>query len=260
LCYRNGYFHSALWDIGDPEHFPVKHTYGRLDEALGTVDTEWKTMSFDPATCRPKSESPPTNPLPEWVKGKTVKVLEEIGGILVLDGEKENSLRNLPVSFHPQGAANSIAMPFNSREHHIQGYQPFKGAYFILGTYFVRVPAHPDGGYGKSPWPEGAVRPYWWLYRDGRVVRETLKPSRDPYDTSVLPFRDGIAWHIGFVRGEGLYVTDARGERQAVAGFVQQTVTSPDGCRIAMNHRRSINDPWTTGTLKVIELCKGERK
>jgi hypothetical protein len=259
VCYRDGYFHSALWDFAAPERFPVLHTYGRLDSGLHTIETEWKNKLFDPATCRPKSESPAQAP-PVWTQGKTVKVLDEINGILVLDDEKAESLRNRPVTFHPNGAATGIPMPFNAREHHIQGYHPFKGAYFILGSYFVKVPGHPDGGYGKSPWPEGAAQPYWWLYPDGRVESGQLAPNQGRNVSETVPYRDGYLWHGGPMGRETLYRADERGDTSVAKGFAQQMVTSPDGCRIAMNHRRSINDPWTAATLKVIELCKGEHK
>jgi hypothetical protein len=260
VCYRNGYFHSALWDFVAPERFPVTHTYGQLDQGLHTLQAEWKKPDLDRATCRLKTDSPPATLLAPWTQGKKISRLDEIDGLLLLDSEQQDSLRNLPVTFHPHGEANGVVMPFNSREHHVQGYHPFKGAYFVLASYFVRAPGHPDGGYGHSPWPKGISRPYWWLSADGSVHTGSLASRRELYDTSILPFRDGIAWTIGFVRGEGLYAEDQLGERQLLSGFVEQAVTSPNGCRIVMKHRKSINTPWTEATLKVVELCTEDSK
>jgi hypothetical protein len=259
LCYRDGYFHSALWDFAAPERFPIKHTYGRLENGLQTIETEWKALSFDPGTCRPHAESPKRE-LPEWTKGKTVRELAEIGGILVLDDEKEKSDRNVAVSFHPQGRAEGIAMPFKRREMDVRGYQPFKQAYFIVAEYFKPDPRHPNGGYNVSPPPKGWVHHVWWIYGDGRIEQARLVANDQRSWASIVPYRDGYAWILPGGSGRGLYLTTEQSDQLVFRGFMELPAISPDGCRIATKHSQSSTESWVTATLKVIDLCKGDRK
>jgi hypothetical protein len=239
----------------------VEYTYGRLGESMQTLKDsrpEWLIFGFDPC------HGIPENPRIQLLQGIGANkiLLHPTTGFLVAD-VPPLQVRNAPVTYHSDDHAKGVPMPFKSQEYAYRGFYPFKNAHFVIARFAVpdrnsgKLPLDTDTVTVFDPGPRGWMPSYWWLYPDGHLETGSIRPSHSPRTDAILPFRDGVAWFVGSyqlgIEAAGLYVTSGRIERRVLVGFVRAASTSPDGCKIAVNH-----DPGNysgPGTLKVIDMC-----
>lgn len=250
LCYDRG--NVVFWETDNPARRQWVTT-GRLD---GSLTRDERALRYDELmTCLPYDELPP---LPARdVEHEFVRLRPEHGFI---DLGPQRSMANTPIRLYKPGNSVGIELPFKRREFQ-QGtirYFTFKGAYFILSSYF-----DPVRGYGISPWPEGVPRPVWWLYPDGRV-EEIIVPYAKwmrgrivPTKTGLLALNNTFFTITGEAPFDGVYLIDGRGGQRLLRGVLEENDVSEGGCKFAV--RRAV-EPATKRpmylTVTVLELCR----
>jgi len=254
VCYANGYLAYRAWESGNAGT-ELGDVMGGPLGSPAKVDASMTGRPLDYQTCKPHAEAL----IPDWTKGKKVWRLKS-GDFFILGDEKDE--RNTPVTFHPNGARQGVVMPFRSREFFFPGvtYYEFKGAYFIVGEYFVTDLSNSWGGFNKHPWPTGMPIPVWWLYPDGRVEEIKLPTeARFAAMSAIFPARTGIYYvSLDFPRSEGLYrVSSESIARRILSGWIENYAISPDGCRIAVNHNDhdKYDGKRGLGTAKAVNIC-----
>jgi hypothetical protein len=252
FCFHDGDVSSTEVDYLTKDYKTKKYwvTHGKLGNAVREEVDEAELSKY---VCRKRDDLL----LPDWTKGKFVWRLRPEDGFLVLGDEKGD--RNTPVTYHPKGLLDGVTMPFKRREFYFPEIKffSFKGAYFIVGDYFVPVPNHPDGGYNKSPWPSRISRPVWWLYPDGRV-EEMKVPSviRATSASFIFPAKTGIyIISPDYPYRDGLYAVTGDRVKWVLKGFIENYAVSPNGCEIAVSHNPNFTGTPERGTLKVVEVC-----
>jgi hypothetical protein len=130
-------------------------------------------------------------------------------------------------------------------------YHVFKGAYFALEFDF------------RSPWPAGRERRAFWLYPTGRVETIVLPYSAAIRESAIPTARGIVAFAHPETRNDDywVYLVTPNSAKRIVRGSASG-MTSPDGCKVAMQHDPDF-DARVEGrsvkaavTLKVLELCK----
>jgi hypothetical protein len=157
---------------------------------------------------------------------------------------------------------NGIELPLKGRQVQFQvTYSEFADAYLLKGEQRT----------------SDAI-PVWLLKPDGTIAK-VLKPTGKPWEK--------IGWGHFYLTKKGLLLTGGRGAygsvgttggyllekdkpKRIIAGFVRNAAVSPDGCKLVFVHSlhsqaeadsiKALREGRPgTRTLKVIDLCKGEK-
>jgi hypothetical protein len=249
LCYDNG---SIAYREVENAALRDWTTLGRLS---GPMTREPRAIRYDELTCLPYDALP--QPPARDVEHVFVRLRPEHGFI---DLGPQRSIENAPIKLYAPGSSRGVELPFKRREFE-RGtikYFPFKGAYFIVSSYFDA--AH---GYGVSPWPQGVPRPVWWLHPDGTVEEIIISPtawmreSIVPTATGLLAISNAFFTITGEPPTDGVYLIEGTRSRRLMRGVLEATDVSPGGCGFAVRRQPEpgVRRPayWT---ITVLSLCK----
>ena len=249
LCFAHGYV-SYFFDD--------RRSSGELFAFYGELGRE-STRSIRPgevsydrgpgASCRPWSERPKK---PDWLTGSIAfRPLSPYFGLINCNVAAATlHTKHIKARFHSPDDKAGVELPFSCYEVFTSLiYHQFKGAYFGLEFDF------------RSPWPANRDRRIFWVYPDGQTETHVLAYS-ELIRHNVIPTAQGI---IAFSRptsreGEDRTYLISEGKARILLRGPAAGVTSPNGCKVAVNHDEDYESRMRWGgkkrtTLKVIELC-----
>jgi len=247
ICFYDGY---VLYQFRRKDN-SIEAYHGKLGEPARSVDGKDYGQKF----CRRIDETLKT---PQWMEGREVRPLEQLNAGFVDFGDKQKWLENSPVRLYrfEEVQAGGILLPFGRREIEPRfPYFRFKDAFFVESTY-PRVPR-----------PKEIPYPVFWLYRDGRtekIAEIPWGPWRERASLWIAPTSAGIVIGTHNFRTEtdlghaGLYLQTPEGVGKVLTGWINGTVVSPDGCRIAYTYARVVTRK--NNVLRAMNLCEGSRK
>lgn len=246
-CLRDSIFRYTLED----EQKNVQLFHGPFGEEK-LIPQPPKFSYFDDINCRFEDD-------PEIAQltrnGRAIiKLLAKHGFLDVGPNRGKESSENRQAELHIKGNPQAITLPIRRFELSGIKYFEFNNAYYF---------ANP-GAYARTGQPASTK----WLYPDGRV-EEVLIPigpwAASP--TSVYPTKHGYfvvsdeyasMSHPGIAGG---YFIQGEKIVKAIHGSIRGVAVSPDGCKIALSHARTLMDDVATSkdpakrTLKVIDFC-----
>ena len=261
-CFFRNYIRYAE-HRGDGSIYFYKGDLGR-EKAFASrkslnTETEYLSGQVEPRvnllTCQPDL------PKPEWVKGPRVtELLPEHG---YLDFGKDDWIVDdaNPILFYASGAL--VGKPILIGSHEVWKnvtFAPFAEAYLIKG-------------FRETPGPA----PVWQISKDGELKQSPQVPKHKYFESF---FQYYLVKNGAFVTtstnakfnlagDSGGYLIHKDGSvKKVIAGLVEATAISPDGCKVAVInvlHGQARADSMNalgagksgSQTLKMIDLCKG---
>ncbi|HOW54331.1 MAG TPA: hypothetical protein PLR60_06700 [Syntrophorhabdaceae bacterium] len=159
--------------------------------------------------------------------------------------------------YHEREGAKPVEMPFETEA---AGFSHYVAYSSILDAYVAYQ-------YGNPVDP--ATGRYWILKRDGTFTGHAY-PRTMPKQSihALFPVRRGYLVHgSGGKRitysdsgDAGLYLMDGDQYQMLIKGNIHQIAISPDGCKVAFEHARSIEESSSRTrpyrTMKMVDLCK----
>lgn len=200
----------------------------------------------------------------DYPGGKQSKAILKAGHGVLYWGKVNSGLgiseETKPVSYYPPNDNTPIELPAERWQAQEQSllYSTFKN------TYLLSSPEVSPGG--VTNWPKDRPKPYYILSPGGAFKTEQI-PVGAPAHEIIGLTKSGLLL-FGYPQrtdesGGAVYLFDNGQFVKLHEGWLKTADVSPDGCRLAMSIRDTLTDKTfgsQFGSLKVIDLCKGEEK
>ncbi|MDR4466349.1 MAG: hypothetical protein MRJ66_19020 [Nitrospira sp.] len=263
-CYFRGYIRYSILN-GPSKKGPMgqERTYLDMFYSKDTWEdepSEWEeNVKMHPITCKSYRAKP------FKLQVDRVELLPEHGYLdFSLPQTHKPGAVLPPISFHRFGENTSIALPLTANDiarHHVY-YLGFLNEYVLFSAHLV----DPETGKQVASWQKDMLQQFWILKPDGSVTEFRVPTPYNRWD-SLFPLREGV-----FATGRSAKVTEPRGPGDAgaywvygeggmeklVAGLINKTGVSPNGCKVAF-----VREPYDTRstvnriTLHLLNICRG---